>query len=364
MKLKKFAALLAAFALTLGLTGCIGNFYPDAMTVDGTKISSGLYLMMQYNAYSEAENKIDKPETAEEDESTVEEEDASEPEEVNVLKSTVEGQKASDWIAARTEELCRRYVLVERLCLEKGITLNEDGQSYLEQTMGYWEYLAEMYAENGINEDTFQRFLVNESLRDQLFQQMYGEDGELAPTDDEIKELYEAANARVRFISIPVKMSDEEQTDKTSEVEPLVDAMLEALKGGKTLEEVAQEQLGGVYELLEREFDPETVSDSISTSTIAYDQEDSDVYTPEFLNQLKEQAVGDYGSYNMGSTIMLYEKAVAFDSDEDFAERRATIISSLYSEDFDEYLASIYNNYTVTRPTGSQWYFRPSKIVD
>lgn len=368
LKPKKIIALLLACFMAIGLTGCIGNFYEYALTVDGTEVSSGLYLLMQLNAIREAENKIDEERTKDKpapaDDSSASSQPAEEPEEINVFKETIDGKNGKQWVQDRALEMVRRYVLVDRLCYEKEITLDEEASSYIQQTMQYWQYMEETYTANGISQETYLRYLANESLSQLLMFNLYAEDGDLAPTNKEIMDLYTEQNAHIRFISIPVNTSGDAPADKTPDVEKFAAEMVKALEGGKTMEEVAKEMLPSIYKTLETDFDAEKSAEHVSTTFIKYDQPDSETYSQEFLAELQKQKVGSFGFTNMGSTVMVYEKIEVFENEESFTAMRNDVISSLYTEDFDKYLASIYDTFEVKFRFGAQWYLRPTKIKD
>lgn len=368
MKPKKIIALLLACFMAIGLTGCIGNFYEYALTVDGTEVSSGLYLLMQLNAIREAENKIDEERTKDKpapaDDSSASSQPAEEPEEINVFKEIIDGKNGKQWVQDRALEMVRRYVLVDRLCYEKEITLDEEASSYIQQTMQYWQYMEETYTANGISQETYLRYLANESLSQLLMFNLYAEDGDLAPTNKEIMDLYTEQNAHIRFISIPVNTSGDAPADKTPDVEKFAAEMVKALEGGKTMDEVAKEMLPSIYKTLETDFDAEKSAEHVSTTFIKYDQPDSETYSQEFLAELQKQKVGSFGFTNMGSTVMVYEKIEVFENEESFTAMRNDVISSLYTEDFDKYLASIYDTFEVKFRFGAQWYLRPTKIKD
>lgn len=343
MKLKKWMALLLCFVLMLGMTGCIGHFYDDyALIIDDMEITPGLYMMALHTAYSSARQQVEDTEK-------------------DALKQSIDGQKVPDWMREQAEEELRTYVAVRKLCREKGITLDDQGNSSLQQMQQYWPYLKEMYAANGISLETYTRYYTYFELERQLFGALYAEGGELYVTDAELRREYANTHAHIRFLSIPVNSLNEE-LDVTDEVVAQVEALVPLLEGGKTLEEAAVEDLPAIYELLERDYDVSTAADGIGTSYIQYGQEDDQTYSPEFLATLEDQYIGDYGSYHMGSTILLYQKIVTFENDEAFTSMRGTVLDTLKYDEFNAYLKSIYDEYSIEWAFGAKWYFSPSKI--
>lgn len=344
MKLKKWIALVLAFALALGLTGCVGHFYDNALTIDGTEISSGLYLMAQLTAYDEASRKVEDTEKS-------------------PLKQKIDGKSGTDWVRERALELCKRYVAVHRLSRDLEVSLSSERQQIVEQNMQYWPYLVDIYEENGISEATYRRFYSNQELANQLFETLYADGGELAVPDDELKALYEEQFGHIRYISVPITTGVETGTDLSGDVYTLLDAIVERLEGGATLEEVAKNDLAEVYALLEREFVADTVVNSITTSYIPYNDEESS-YSEAFRSILKTQTIGDYGYAEMSTSALLYEVIPMFDEDTEFEDMRATVLSSVKADEFEDYLRGLYDSYSVNWVPGARWFLRPSKIKD
>lgn len=365
MKKLKMPALLLAVALCGGMmTGCLENVYENAGTVDGRAIPAGLYLNLQYDAFNEAETKVNEALAGEDEEGNA----TASDDEVNVLRQKIEGVSAKKWISERTEEKARRFVAIEKLCRENGVVLSEDSQSYIEQMLGYWDMMAEMYETNGISQDTFVRNMTNEMLADELFLHMYGPDGELNPGEDELKKVYAEKNAHLRYIMVPFKKTAAEDggepEELLDEVMPIAEAMEKDVKAGKDMEEVAA-KMEEVYKLIDREYSEETAASSVTTAYIEYEvdpETDDGTYPAEFREKLKSQKEGDTGVVNIGSLLLVYQVIPAFESEEEFEENRDSIIRNMYQDDFDAWLEETYNQYEVKWEPGARWYMRPQKI--
>lgn len=339
---RKLLALLSVSVLALFVLAGCGNFYSKVMTIDGIEISSGLYLYYQLNAYYEAR-------------ATMEDSTA------DVFREKIDGQSASSWIQAKAEENCRRHVAIQRLCAEHNVVLSEENRAALDEQLNYWSYMSYLYENNGIGEESFRLGAENEVMGKQLFETLYAVGGPLAPTEEEIKAAYTAQNAHLRYISVPLTKTDYSAYENPEEIVGKVDEMLAELKGGATLEDVANGKLVGIYELLGRDFTGTTPDEVIYDSFFNYEESD-EYYTEEFLTGLKALSVGSFGTYRMETSIMLYEVIPAFESDEDYETRRPDIIVSLYTETHDDWLAEIYNAYPVSKVFGAQNYYSPKKI--
>ena len=344
MKIKKLTALLLSAVLVLGLTGCIGNLYENVCTVDGTDISAGLYQMAQYSAYNEALNK--RADT-----------------EKSVWDQKIEDKNATDWVRDRTEVLVRRYVAVQRLARTHGVSVSTEGQESIEQLMSYWYILEENYTKMGVAQQTVYRYMSNEDLGRQLMQKVYAEGGELYVPDDELRQAYSEKYARLSFLTIPTTTSD--GADLKDEVLAELDKILAALDGGKTMADVAGgKEFVDLYKLLERDYDATTGADGIQKSYLAYEQDNNQLYSEEFLASLREEKVGDFGYYLTmdGARVILYERIPTFADDSEFADMRSNIITDLKTDEYEAWLAEIYDAYPVDWALGARWYFGPKSV--
>ncbi len=192
---------------------------------------------------------------------------------------------------------------------------------------------------------------------------MYKENSDLIVSDSELKKEYAEQNANIRYLMMPVSAMDEKSTDYTEDVTKMAQDMQKELENGADFDAVAADGLEKVYTLLGREFDDESVQNSISSSYISYKPDTTETYSEKFLKTLKSQKVGEFGIYNMETILLLYEKQPVFESDEDFDEMRDTIIQSLYKTEFNDYLSDIYDKYDVKMAFGAERFFSAKKIV-
>lgn len=346
MKLKKIIGVaLAAVMLCTLFTGCIAHTYDVAGTINGQEIPSGLYLASQFSNYRSAKNLVEDTKK-------------------DVLGQQVEGMKAKDWLAQETENYLRRYVCVEQICYDEGIVLTDDNRSYIEQMSSYWESSLELYEANGIGTISLLKMAVNDMLMEQLFTDMYGEGGEREPDDDDLRARYEEKNAHLKYIMVPKYEAAEGEEDRLDETMEVAEDILAALESGKTFEQAGEQYLEDAYEIADKTFDEDTISSSITTSYLAYEPADYETYTEEFLAELKAQKVGDCGIVELARNVLVYEKIDSFESDEAFEEMYTSVLRDVYYGEYEDYLADIYNEYTVSWTSGAKWFFRPSKIVN
>ena len=197
-KILIFALCAACIA---GSASCsLSQTYP--VTVDGEPLRAGIYRLEQSRALSSAQSKI-REEQPDLDTSA---------EDFSYMKQTVEGISFSDWVNNETLANCRRYMAVERLFSENGLTLtdeelntiNSNVKSLWTEENAYAQYIfgvnivGEYYESLGIGEQSYKDFNINSTKSTDLFDYLYGEDGPEAVTDEEkanyIKENYAAVN--------------------------------------------------------------------------------------------------------------------------------------------------------------------------
>ncbi len=351
-RLKLLPAALLAVAACIVFTGC-GQQYATAGTINGEEIPAGLYLSMQYSNYTTAKSKVEDSEK-------------------DVFRQKIDGESAKKWIQQQTEEKLAEYVCVEQMCFERGITLSEENQSTMQQMMSNLQGAEGLYEVNGIGTTSLMKVGVNQLLKEQLFLELYGPEGDKAVSDEALKTGYEEKNANISYIMVPrLQVTEEEEgaeaaDDRLAETEAVAQKMLDGLKSGKTMEEVTEAYLPEAYEIAEREYTDTTPASAMGTSYMAYEpattaEDESDT---EYLVQLKEDKVGDFGVFTMGANVIVYEKIPTFADDTEFDEMRDTVLRELYFSDYEDYLRSIYEQYPIEWTTGARWYMRPGKIVE
>ncbi len=245
LNFKRIAAGALTLALTVSLCGCGDNGY--LMTVDGMSIRNGVYLSFQQTAYNEAYNKIQEQNGTSDSSSSTSE--------IDVLAENVENKSASEWIKEQTIKEVRKFVAVQKLCNEYGITLtedeikemNDDLQStwdeenmYVMYTMGF-NNLGEYYESFGVGIESMKEIRKANALSDKLFLHYYDTDGEYPVTKDEINTYLTENYAAVKMLTL--KYTDAEgkalETDEAKqEIKDKAKTYAERLNGGDSFIDV------------------------------------------------------------------------------------------------------------------------------
>ena len=194
---KKLIALLAAVAMVFSLAACGST--PDSVGTNGTvDITSGLYLLAQYDAYQKAADLA----TSEQDATDVK---AFLKQTITVDADSGETATVSDYVSQKTMENLETYAAIETRFEELGgqLTAEEEAQadSYASQLM---EQYGDTYKANGIGLNTVQRFeriLIKSS---DLLELVYGVDGETPVSDADLTSHLENNMYELAYYTIPL----------------------------------------------------------------------------------------------------------------------------------------------------------------
>lgn len=194
---KKLIALLAAVAMVFSLAACGST--PDSVGTIGTvDITSGLYLLAQYDAYQKAADLA----TSEQDATDVK---AFLKQTITVDADSGETATVSDYVSQKTMENLETYAAIETRFEELGgqLTAEEEAQadSYASQLM---EQYGDTYKANGIGLNTVQRFeriLIKSS---DLLELVYGVDGETPVSDADLTSHLENNMYELAYYTIPL----------------------------------------------------------------------------------------------------------------------------------------------------------------
>ena len=194
---KKLIALLAAVVMVFSLAACGST--PDSVGTIGTvDITSGLYLLAQYDAYQKAADLA----TSEQDATNVK---AFLKQTITVDADSGETATVSDYVSQKTMENLETYAAIETRFEELGgqLTAEEEAQadSYASQLM---EQYGDTYKANGIGLNTVQRFeriLIKSS---DLLELVYGVDGETPVSDADLTSHLENNMYELAYYTIPL----------------------------------------------------------------------------------------------------------------------------------------------------------------
>ena len=182
MKIKNITkplALTGAAALLLSAAGCADTSW-SFKTKEKT-FSNGAWIYYTNAALSEAFTQIEKDTEVS----------------VDVSKDDIASMKVGDksiidWVKEEATKDAKDYLTIEKLCAEYKLDLNKETYNNMKKT--YTSYFdagyMDLYKELGVSVDTFTDcFGMYNERSEQLFDYIYGKEGQKAVSDDEIKKI-------------------------------------------------------------------------------------------------------------------------------------------------------------------------------
>lgn len=195
---KRILALLCALALTVGLAGCVLSTPDTVGTIGDVEISSGLYLLAQFDAYQKAADLASSEQDASKVQSFLKET-------ITVDADTEETATVSDYVAQQTLKNLETYAAIETRfdALGGQLTAEQEAQadSYAEQLMNQY---GDTYKANGIGLETvkrFERILLKSTV---LLDLVYGENGESPVSDADLTDYIENDLYYLSYVAVPL----------------------------------------------------------------------------------------------------------------------------------------------------------------
>ena len=333
LKLRALAAVLA-LALALTAAGCHTSTPDTVGRVGGVEISSGLYLLAQFDAYQSAAQYAG---------------DGQDPADVKAfLAETItpdggESVTVSDYVADETLNDLRRFAAVETRFAELGQELSPAYADQAEQyTSQLVENYGELYAANGIGEESLRRYEENLFKQAALVELLYGENGETPLTDEELTDHLENGMLFVRYVTVPLynattfAFADQAQAD---EMRALAEKAA-AQATPDTFDEVMAQALPGICAVLDSELTAEDAAAQIGSSFLTSSDLDSS-FSAEAADALRALQVGQTAVVDYGSLSLL--AAMRLDPLETMTldEARSTVLADLGTARVEEDMAAL-----------------------
>lgn len=195
---QKLLALVCALALVVSLAGCVISTPDTVGSLGDYEISSGLYLLAQYDAYQKAADLA----SSDQDAANVK---AFLKQTITVDSDSGETATVSDYVARKTLENLQTYAATELRFDELGgqLTAEEEQQadSYAQQLMDQY---GSTYTANGIGLDTLKAFERIQLKHTLLLTLVYGPDGESPVDDSDLTEHLDSQMYELAYVNIPL----------------------------------------------------------------------------------------------------------------------------------------------------------------
>ena len=340
---KKLLALVCALALTVSLVGCVFSTPDTVGKIGDFEVTSGLYLLAQYDAYQQAAQLAGS------------EQDASKVK--SFLKATIttnadtgETAVVSDYVAQKTLETLQTLAAVDARFTELGGELTEEqksaADSYAQQLMDNY---GDTYTANGIGLETLKLFQQLQYKHTLLLDLVYGKNGETPVEDGELTEHLDSTMYEIGFITVPLYntstfafASDDQKAEMLSLAQKAADnynasAPEDTSSQLTTFNSIASSALTGICAVL----DAEVPSTSTLQTDLLSESDLTDAFTQEgAADTLRGLAYGQaaaiqYSGYALMLAVRLDPLGVST-----LDALRSQILSDMKGEELDDALAA------------------------
>ena len=373
--LKKAAALTIAAASALSMTAC-GKDTSWGAKIDGRTLRAGIMIYYQSSAVSQAYSYQTEADG-----------------ETSVLDITIEDQPARDWINAKVEENMREYAAVESKFDDLGIVfLNNEAERTSLIADQWWEYLGEYYEELGVSKQSYLDVSMNSTKRSAIFDYYYGENGEKAVPEDEIKNYLNENYARIKYIQMDLKDGEGNilKSDGKAEIKAMAEGYIERAKSGESFEAISDEYDDYYASLVEAAAEEngdgsETSEDNVTELTVGGTDTDADtgdaeeddapnygiVITKEstypaasVTEKAFEMAVGEYEYIEEHEVAYIVYKMDLFADEEYLENNRSSVLHSLKDEEFNQMISEWVSSQNVVINTDAVNRYKLEKHID
>ena len=340
-KIKRLLALALCGALCVGLAGCGKD--QTVVSAGDYKASAAIYVLSQLNALNEVSSQ-----------------DGFDSSLDPIWDNQIDGQSMEDWVNNRALDLCREYVAVSKLFEDKGLSLTEDEQTAIDNSMDSFSNYEELYTEIGVADSSYQDYLVFNNRYQELFLNRYQEGGEAAVSDEELRSFYCDNFDEVKILSFSYTEPSEDSSDDTSTDTSTEDTQEEDTTSPEAVQATAQgyldriqsgEDVDDVIYAYQQSTasDPTTVTKKESVDNITVIPADGDnntTYSDDVINQMVAIAPGDSALIQDSDNSRYY---VVYKMDQDtnteyYDANRDNILYEMKYDEFEQYLIDYANN--------------------
>lgn len=319
---QKLLSGFLAIGLCVGMASC--HTGQDTMWIAKAgedTVPAGVYLYFMQDAYHSVTGQLTG-------------EDGQKPE--NPLKEQIGSVPVVQMITEKARGELNEYMAVEQKCKELGVTLSEEDESQTDaMTEMYWEYIREMYENNGISKNSYRMAIANTAKRAELFDAIYGKEGTDPVPESELKDKYNKDVAKIilitRNLSFDSDAAVKEEEDKKAK--NAIDQYYKELEDGMDMEEVYYQALR------ENAEDPDSVQKPESGASYTFVLRDASGLEEPLLEAIFAAEIGKPVKTETETASYLFVRYDANTDPKDFEAQREPLTQQLRQDTFNEQIA-------------------------
>lgn len=315
--IKRITAGILALLLAFSMTGCYSEDKSWAMKQGDHTMSIGSYIYYLYLGYYFAVEEVTEGQ--------------------EVLKATIDGKKAEDWIRARTYQYAQTYFWLDNKTKEYGLELTEEELSSAEAaTANQWQYLGQSLEAQGVSEASFTKAYSEYNIKyKKIFEKLYSEGGAFALSKDEVLSFYQDNKYTYAFLFSPLTKSNEENeaADLSEDEKKALKEKFDAYKKQVESDEITLEDAAQDYA---KSLNLENAPYNSFVNSKSYEN-----YPTDFVKNLEEMKPGQLRCFESENNLVLLQKldiAEAAKKMVDSPEDYLTTMLEMKGEEFADYL--------------------------
>lgn len=312
---KRIVALVLVFAMTFALTACYNENNLVAATKGDVEFPIGGYIYYLASAYNETQAEVYDDE--------------------DVLKATIDGENAKDHIKSMAMQSLNGFFYIEDKFNEYGLEITEDDLIDIESNTDYlWSYYRDTFEAMGVSKDSYAISGSEFNFKYyEVFQYMYGPNGDKALNDEDIREYYENTYFSYEYFSASTTFTNEE-----GETEDLSDEEKEEVK--KSVEDYLTKVKAGEMDLAEAANDYMNLK-ALETSPYYKTEDKIEDASGDVQTAVLELGDNEYEIVETSSAIIIVKRLPISDAaDEMLADEdaRESMVSEMKADEFRDFV--------------------------
>ena len=368
MNFRKFFCILTMAALfVVSFAGCAYN-PKTVVTVDGTEISSGVYLYYQYTATDQAYDNYA--------ESLGEDETITKYQFVNKLnKLEIEGITAKEWIETQTVKAIKEHVFIENEFRRLNLELSASAQYfYSQEYSNAWSSMGSVYQTNGISSTSFSDCIYNKYKKAAVNTALYDEGGEFEIPFPDLEAFFPAHYTRMDYLVVPATDATYGQSVTSGDFETITkiaQKMVDAVNETGDLKAAFLKYFSEIATILNDERDPETIYESYYTADAVVNEFGTSPNALLLEELFSASAPGKSDQYvlfthfanetGQNYAILIY-KINGLSDEDSYKDYESSLRVQISKDPFEDYIVASTVNYTIEFNNRARRYYSPSKV--
>ncbi len=357
-KLRKILSVILCLLVIFSFTSCHFSTPQTVVSVNGTDIPAGIYLLYQFDAYNTASSAYSDElyKAGEQDIST---------ENIDIFDVTIEGVSGEEWIKNETDRLLKQYVYITVAHSEDSTISAEDIDTAIRVAQDSYdnEYSKEIYEANGIGRQSYVDYYVALTTYYNLLANYTEEQREEININD-AQEYMDSKYKQISALSLPTTNAEGAELDDAgkAQIQEIADTLQSDLQSGQSMDELAPAALQEAFEICGLEYSEDVLAQYNTTSFVIDDV--NYYFDSETVATIMASSIGDAGQVAQSTMPLVYSIIPNYTDDEHFETNYYdSIVSEMCQNGFDEMVLQETSSYEVVEYDNARSIYSAKNIV-